>query len=146
MQLGSLAEFSLLDYVARRSFSTLTSVCFDLGVEEQFSFSEAPRTIIDAFRVKGWLEIHHPCDGHHKAQIRLAIPEPFEDWETTELVRSILFARLAIPDDETWVMEVFSIGRTFSFMQDVDRHGMTSGTICGIELGEAQREKKESSQ
>src|SRR5580765_1856794 len=65
-------SWHVLDVTARLEVSTASSKCFAL---ERHSKSLCPT------RQLGWVEIHHPCEGHIRAQIRVSLPEEYHQPE-----------------------------------------------------------------
>src|SRR5437016_4395343 len=83
----SATHFEILDLEAKLDFQTESSAGFSVGRTGPLRFpkSEDPgmnqmhellnkTTNIPAFRVLGWIDVHHPCKGHIKAQLRIALP------------------------------------------------------------------------
>lgn len=84
------------------------------------------------FNVKGWIDVHHPCDGHYKAQLRVSLPVEYHQLETmTEIVRTV-FEALDIPADETFQALFFqTLDPAQFFFQDIDRNGESDGGTWG---------------
>jgi hypothetical protein len=56
-------RFLVLDLTASFSFKSPGSISFDLGTLSDGMFS-----------VIGWVDVHHPCEGHIKAKFRVLLP------------------------------------------------------------------------
>ena len=94
-------EIEVLDLIARFAFKSDSSISFLLGrcgdvinLADGYSFDTGPRGV---FNVIGWLDVHHPCEAHIKAQLRVLLPEEYHKWEQmSQLVKQMFFA-LGIP-------------------------------------------------
>jgi hypothetical protein len=90
----------IADLRADLEFKTSTSIGFQLHPEGY---------------VRGWVEVHHPCDGH----INL-------DNATARQILDKLFVALRIPQDETYEAEFVSSTDGVVYLgQCVDRDGLT---------------------
>src|SRR3989339_810027 len=86
-------EATILDIKASPSFRTATSISFSLS---RRSKSLCPE------RQVGWIDVHFPCVGHIKTQVRVLIPEEYlEPAKMATVIKSIL-AIAGIPEDETY--------------------------------------------
>lgn len=99
-------EFRVLDLVARFRFRSATSLSFELGtvgdtlllpdMDEPFDFPGG------VFNVFGWLDAHYPCDGQHRLQLRVGLPDRYVSWESMrDLVPQVL-AALGLSVDESY--------------------------------------------
>src|SRR5262245_24835276 len=108
-------EFQVLDLIARFEFKSPSSLSFGLGVlvgrdsprlpemdeltEEQRGFLVGPGPV---YLMIGWLDAHHPCDGLHRLQLRVGLPDRYVCWESMrDLVPQVLNA-LGLPADESY--------------------------------------------
>ena len=109
---------SILDLLAIPDFQTESSASFKL---ERHSNSLNP------CRQIGWIDVHHPCEGHIKAHIKVFLPEEYQQPDTLENIQQAVFKELAIPDDVTWEVEMVggASGTCMLISQRVDRTGMT---------------------
>ncbi len=63
------------------------------------------------FLIIGWLDVHHPCEGHHRLQLRVGLPDRYVCWETMrDLVPQIL-AALGLPADESCHAELAGLSQ-----------------------------------
>ncbi|HEV3080805.1 MAG TPA: hypothetical protein VGY66_13535 [Gemmataceae bacterium] len=107
-------RFPILDLVASFAFKSPGSVSFELGSESD-----------GIFDVIGCVDVHHPCEGHIKAQLRVLLPARYHSWEQMrELVERVLSA-LGIPADETYEASFVSADQQTGIVQATDREGMT---------------------
>ena len=101
------SEFNVLDFVARYSWRTATSISFLLGrycdslklADRDEPFYVGTNKV---FKVFGWLEIHHPCEDHIKARIRAKLSPDLMQFETQRTIIEVVFDALGIPRDETF--------------------------------------------
>src|SRR5262249_19543274 len=108
-------KFSVLDLTARFSFKTASSLSFSL---ERHSKSLLP------VRQIGWIDLHHPCGGHIKLQIRIALPAEYHDPMKLRAMVSAVLAAAEIPPDETYEARLFATSGFMEIQQPVDREGM----------------------
>jgi hypothetical protein len=52
--------------------------------------------------VFGWLDIHHPCEGFHKLQLRVGLPDRFVSWESMRDIVKDVRAAVGLPADEPY--------------------------------------------
>jgi hypothetical protein len=104
-------EFRTLDLVAQFRFKSASSLSFELGKlvdrdsprlpemgDEPWEFLLESGSV---FVVLGWLDIHHPCDGFHRLQLRAGLPDRYVSWESMrDLVRDVLAVQ-ELPADES---------------------------------------------
>jgi len=110
-------EFQIHDLVASLEFCTPTSAGFNLTRTE----SPEPNSL-PARETVGWFDIHHPCDSHPRARLRIALPpESFALLQTHAqrlgLIRDI-FSALAIPLDESYDASFFTPEGEFKIIND----------------------------
>lgn len=108
--------FTLLGLTARVAFKSPSSVSFDLGrwSHSRFSFTHA-----------GWIDVHHPCNGHIKTQLRINIPVKYQVFDQMKSIIHLAFNALAIPLDETYEALFFASDRQTSIEEATNREGMT---------------------
>lgn len=90
--------FTVLGLTARTDFKTSSSISFMLG---RWS---SRRT---GFTVVGWVDVHHPCEGHVKALIRVDIAKDHHEFEQMKSLIAVVFENLGIPADETYECHFF---------------------------------------
>ncbi|HEX8912516.1 MAG TPA: hypothetical protein VF796_09155 [Humisphaera sp.] len=96
-------HFPLLDLTALPVFKSASSVSFHLATPSELPFMKAAdASIPSAFDVVGWVDVHHPCDGHIKARLRIALPAKYRVEDRKLEVVQLIFAILHIPFDETF--------------------------------------------
>jgi hypothetical protein len=124
------AELPLLDLLASLAFKSVSSLSFNLGTKGdtlKLADREEPMFLGTGivFTVIGWLDVHYPCEGHIKAQLRVCLPDRYHQWERMrDLVRQV-FDRLGIPADETYEAHFVVASKQTEIEQATDRHGMT---------------------
>lgn len=123
-------EFALLDLIAKLEFKSESSLSFRLGTKGdalQLSGMDEPWVTGPGmiFTVLGWVDIHHPCEGHIKAQLRVCLPEKYLEWEPMRDLVHQLFDLLRIPADETYEADFVAASKQVGIEQATDRHGMT---------------------
>ena len=107
-------SWHVLDVTARLEFSTPSSKSFAL---ERYSKSLCPT------RQLGWIEIHHPCEGHIKAHIRVLLPEDYHQPEKMKQIIEALFAHVGVPVDETYEAHFVSPAAQTVISRRMDRNG-----------------------
>ena len=113
---SSKGVWRALDMTAQLEFSSASSKSFTL---ERYSKSLCPT------RQLGWIEIHHPCEGHIKAQIRASLPEEYQQPEKMREVVEHLLAHAGIPAGETYEAHFISPSGQVVIARPVDRNGYT---------------------
>ena len=127
--------FPVLDLSARFAFRSATSISFDLGrysdtlrlpgsglLGGDFVMKVGPGGV---FKVAGRVDVHHPCDGHIKAQLHVVLPAEYHTWERMgEFIRGV-FEALGISPDETY--EALFVGPEQQTVCEhaTDREGMS---------------------
>jgi hypothetical protein len=105
-------EFLVLDLVAQFRFRSASSLSFELG---KLVWRDSPRMpemgdepwefLLEGGPVRvviGWLDAHHPCEGHHRLQLRAGLPDRYVSWESMrDLVPPVKVA-LGLPADEPY--------------------------------------------
>jgi hypothetical protein len=116
--------FALLDLIAQFQFKTASSLSFQLGKvvdhnsprlpemgDEPWDFLLESGTVLV---VIGWLDVHYPCDGLHRLQLRVGLPDRYLCWESMrDLVREVL-AMLELPNDESYHVELDGLSQRTS--------------------------------
>jgi hypothetical protein len=127
-------RFPVLDVFATFAFKTGTSVSFELGrfsdtlrlpggaFGDDFSFKVG---MCGVFRIVGRVDVHHPCEGHIKAQLHVVLPAEYHETERMERLVAEIFAALAIPADETFEALFVSPSQQTSCENATDREGMS---------------------
>jgi hypothetical protein len=85
-------------------------------------------TRIMGFHVVGWVDLHYPCDGHIKAQVRIGLPPQRAaalEWTDMRDAVEAIFAALGVPHDETYEAHFCGAEHQKSTAQPRDRHGMS---------------------
>jgi hypothetical protein len=105
-------EFPILDLVAQFRFRSPFSLSFELvklvgrdsprlpemGDEPwEFLLAGGPLRV-----VIGWLDVHHPCEGHHRLQLRVGLPDRYVFWESMRDLVPQVKAALGLPADEPY--------------------------------------------
>lgn len=101
-------EFPVLDLVARLEFKSHSSISFGLSRK---------------MWGKGWIDVHHPCDGLIKAQIRVQINDDYLTLDKMKAVIESIFDALRIPSDETYEAEFFRASAIVQIGQPLSRDG-----------------------
>jgi hypothetical protein len=126
-------EFDILDLKARFAFKTETSISFDIGRwsnslrlpindgEEEETVWSADRPFV--FNVVGWLDVHHPCNGPIKTQVRIQIPVEYHSFDRMKPMVETIFKALDIPLDETYESTVLHSDKSTGIHQPTDRNG-----------------------
>src|SRR4029079_11451438 len=89
-------RFTVLDLLASFAFKSSGSVSFDLGTD------------CGVFKLVGWVDVHHPCEGHIKARFRVLLPARYHGPEQMRDFVQQMFSALGIPADETYEVEFVS--------------------------------------
>jgi hypothetical protein len=94
-------EFAVSDLVAKFEFKSASSISFGLGryLDELLGRPAPPRSVFDQI---GWLDVHHPCEGHIKVQLRVCLPIEYLSPEQMRTIVQSTLANLGIPSDETY--------------------------------------------
>jgi hypothetical protein len=102
-------EFAVLDLIARFRFKTACSVSFELGTKGDtldLPGRRNRRRLVVApgrvFSIIGWLDAHHPCEGYHRLQLRVGLPDPYVCWESMRDLVPQVKAALGLPADESY--------------------------------------------
>ncbi|WP_164921363.1 hypothetical protein [Rhodopirellula baltica] len=108
---------------------TDTSVSFHLGRwGNTLDFADSPPMQLNSpsvFTVFGWIDVHHPCQGHIKARIRALLSDDLMAFESQRETIHAVFDALSIPRDETYEADFLTSDNQQAIHQDVDRDGMS---------------------
>jgi hypothetical protein len=118
----------VLDLSAQLEFRTSASVGFLLGTWDGRSAAETTEVLIGrggVFTAVGTLDVHHPCEGHMKAHVRVVLPEKYHTWEQMREAVQQVFAALSIPSDETYEADFVSPSRQTGIEQATNRDGVS---------------------
>lgn len=115
-------EFQVLGLTARVAFRSQTSISFDLG---------RWTTKRSVFTHVGWIDVHHPCDGHIKAHLRIQIPAKYLAFDQMKSISDLILEALAIPSDETYEAMFFTSDHQHVIEQPIDRTGVTDRLPSG---------------
>jgi hypothetical protein len=127
-------QFSLLDLTAKVEFMSYSSLSFDIGRlsntlrlptdehDKEVGFS-GERLFVSI--VIGWIDVHHPCDGHIKTQLRIRLPAEYHLVDQMKSIIHRIFEVLDIPLDETYEAVFFTCDRITGIEQATNREGMT---------------------
>lgn len=99
--------FAVLDLVAEFQFKTASSLSFQLGTKGnaiQLPDMEEPWVLGPGrvFTVIGWLDVHYPCEGFHRLQMRAGLPDRYACWEAMRDLVPQVKAALGLPADESY--------------------------------------------
>ncbi len=126
--------FDILDLQARFVFKTDTSISFDIGrwsntLRIPRAVGGGERGLVQdtpfVFNVIGWIDVHHPCDGHIRTYLRIRMPEEYHALERVKSIVATIFKALDIPLDETYEATAFDSDNVIAVVQPKDRNGMT---------------------
>jgi hypothetical protein len=130
---GRDSGFRVLDLSARFAFRSATSISFDLG-----RYSDTLRLpsggpfggdfVMDVgpggvFTVTGRVDVHHPCEGHIKAQLLVVLPAEYHGFERMREFVGAIFEALGIPSDETFEALFVGSEQQTAFENATDREG-----------------------
>lgn len=74
---------------------------------------------------RGWIDVHFPCQGHIKLQIRGSLPEECLEFAKAKELIFALRRHLKISETETFEAVFFKPTKVFQIEQPTDREGMT---------------------
>jgi len=122
-------EFAVLDLVAEFQFKTASSLSFNLGTRGttlQLPDMEKPWVLAPGrvFTVIGWLDVHHPCEGLHRLQLRIGLPDRYACWESMRDLVPQVKAALGVPADESY--HVYMTGLSIQTSMEEPQ----SGFVC----------------
>jgi hypothetical protein len=127
--------FRVLDLSARFAFRSATSIAFDLGRYSDtlrlpsggpfggdFVMNVGPGGV---FKVTGRVDVHHPCEGHIKAQLHVVLPAEYHSFERMHELVATVFEAVGIPSDETFEALFVSPEQQTAYENATDREGMS---------------------
>ena len=76
-------------------------------------------------REVGWLDVHHPCDGHIKTQTHGVLPDSLLAYKELRFLVEELLRWLEIPANETWELRVSAPHNQIGMSNPVNAEGMT---------------------
>jgi hypothetical protein len=123
-------EFPLLDLVAALVFKSASSLSFHLGMKgDTVKLPDMDEPWVTGpgvvFTVLGWVDVHHPCEGHIKAHLRVCLSDKYHKWgRMRDLVQQV-FEQLGIAADETYEVSFVAASRQTEIEQATNRHGLT---------------------
>jgi hypothetical protein len=118
-------EFAVLDLIATYEFKSATTISFVFGryTDTLLGLPVAPHLVFDTV---GWLDVHHPCEGHIKVKIRIGLPSEYLISERMcEIVRAT-FVELGIPPDKTYDAHFVTPLKHACIDQSRDRDGLSN--------------------
>lgn len=83
------ASFRVLDLRAVMAFKTSGSISYNLDKEKS---GEPPRRI-------GWIDIHHPCEGPIRSQVRVVITQEYFDSNAMNTIVRTALNAIEVPPD-----------------------------------------------
>jgi hypothetical protein len=129
----------VLDLFASVRFKTQSSVCFSLGRRGTWRAptdgappSAKPIVLQDVWKEVGWADVHHPCEGHIKAQVRIVLPPEYRAKVEGDVGRYVVLRILSwvgIRADETYEARFHFGEEGVRLVQHVDRRGMTDRIV-----------------
>jgi hypothetical protein len=109
----------------------LTQLDFHLGVlrllyafHTETSLSLSVQSDASQF-ARGWVDIHYPCNGSTKLQIRGTLADVDLNTETVREIIGNLLTLLGIPKNETYEAVFFKASRQIQMTQSNDNESMT---------------------
>jgi hypothetical protein len=119
-------SFPVLDLIAQFAFKSASSMSFELGthlgpgsprtpeMKREESLEQLLQMGGSAFFIIGWLDIHHPCEGSHRLQLRVGLPDRYVSWESMrDLVPQVL-AALGLQADESYHVHLAGLSKETS--------------------------------
>jgi hypothetical protein len=111
--------FAVLDLVAEFMFKTASSVSFQLGTRGDRLWvpgMDEPWVlgVGRIFSIIGWLDVHHPCEGFHRLQLRVGLPDRYVCWESMRDMVPQVKAALGLPADESYHISLVGLSRQTS--------------------------------
>jgi hypothetical protein len=125
---GREHEFPVLDLVASFEFKSRSSISFMLGQRSNTLMIPGMGGPLflgrDAvFNEIGRIDVHHPCDGHIKAQLLIVLPAEYHASDRRERLIEQVFEALSIPPDETFEALFVSPNEQLLDERTTDREG-----------------------
>ncbi len=110
--------FPFLDLSAWLDFHTESSAGFSIGEVQG-----------NVYTTMGRLDIHHPCPGHIKVQLRCSLPEQYMAFDLLKEAVNQIFIAVAIPTDETYEAVFIPAMGGMALSQHIDRDGRTDRLV-----------------
>lgn len=119
-------EFAVLDLVAQLQFKSASTLSFQLGTHVSRGSPRPPEMVGDdelmdflleassVFVVIGWLDVHHPCDGFHRLQLRVGLPDRYVCWESMRDLVPQVIAALGLSADESYHVHLAGLSQQTS--------------------------------
>jgi hypothetical protein len=122
-------SFAVLDLVAEFQFKTASSVSFQLGTKGntlQLPDMDQPWVLGAGrvFTIIGWLDAHHPCEGFHRLQLRVGLPDRYACWESMRDLVPRVKEALGLPPDESYHVNLAGLSQQTSMEEP------QSGFVC----------------
>jgi len=105
-------QFPVLDLDAEFRFRSASSLSFELGKLVGRDSPRLPEMGDEPWKflleggpvrvVLGWLDAYHPCEGHHRLQLRVGLPDRYVSWESLRDLVPQVVAALGFPADEPY--------------------------------------------
>ena len=108
--------YDILDMTASLAFRSATSISFNL--------SRQSKSLCPA-RSLGWIDVHFPCEGHIKTQIRVLIPKEYHEPNKLSAITRTILAIAEIPENETYDATFIDPATVTAMTQPVNRQGIT---------------------
>lgn len=108
---------NILDMTASLAFQSTSSMSFSLSRQSE---SLCPA------RQLGWIDIHFPCEGHIKAQIRVVIPKEYHMPVKMAAITKAVMVIAGIPEDETYEATFVDAAAITVLSQPTNRQGITN--------------------
>jgi hypothetical protein len=108
--------FTVLDLTARLSFKTESSL--------SFAFVRSSKSLLPTRHI-GWIDLHYPCDGHIKLQIRISLPAEYHAPERFSAIVAGMITALEIPPDETYEARLFAESAPLEMSHTTNRESVT---------------------
>lgn len=133
-QLKSGDTITVLGLTAQLRFKSASSLSFDLGVSSDSDqlpeVTELPSWLLEGGPVRvvlGWLDIHHPCEGFHRLQLRVGLPDRYVSWESMRGVVLDVLAALHLPADEPYHISLTGLSQQTSMEEPQSGYVSYSG-------------------
>jgi hypothetical protein len=117
-------EFPILDLVAQFHFKSASSLSFQLGKLVDWDSPRLPERgdepwdfLLESgsvFVVIGWLDVHHPCEGFHRLQLRVGLPDRYASWESMRDLVPQVKAALGLPADGSYYVSLVGLSQQTS--------------------------------
>jgi hypothetical protein len=129
-------EFPVLDLFAQLRFWSASSFSFELGKLVGPHSPKLPEMgnepwefLLEGGPIRvmiGWLDVHHPCEGNHRLQLRVGLPDRYVCWESMRELVPQVKAALGLPADEPY--HVLLVGLSQQISTEEPQSGFVSST------------------